>query len=110
MPSPGDVLPPLPRKPWEEGANANLSKLRDKLPPGYENEGGTFKLPDLRPETPHFHRNKVGMLEACYHRCREINWRTLGLSMVLWTAGFPLEHLLWERAPLFSDLTHWLGL
>jgi hypothetical protein len=26
------------------------------------------------------------------------------------TMGFPLEHLLWEKAPVFSAITRWLGL
>jgi hypothetical protein len=26
------------------------------------------------------------------------------------TLGFPLEHLLWEKAPVFSAITRWLGL
>jgi len=27
------------------------------------------------------------------------------------TLGFPLEHMLWEKAPVFSWITkHWLGL
>jgi len=57
--------------------------------------------------SPHFHLNKVGQLEACYHRCRTF------LSPGFWlglTFGFPLEHLLWEKAPLFSDLTNYMGL
>lgn len=59
---------------------------------------------------PHFHANRLGLLEACYHRCKEINWRTLAVSMFMFTASFPAEHFLWEKAPLFSDLTHYLGL
>lgn len=56
---------------------------------------------------PHFHANRLGILEACYHRCRPVLTWSFWLGL---TAGFPLEHLLWEKAPLFSDITKWLGL
>lgn len=38
-----------------------------------------------------------------HNHARRICWRCL-----LFTAGFPIEHLLWERTPLVF-LTHLLG-
>lgn len=73
--------------------------------------------PDLTPPKemrdtgiePHYHLNKVGMLEACYHKCR-LGWKGWFIGITVWTIGFPLEHFLWERVPLFSDLTKWMGI
>lgn len=90
-------------------ADPGQSRLLPVKPP----EG--FALPERKPKItnvegnpdPHFHLNKVGHLEACYHKCRTL------LSPGFWlgiTFSFPLEHVLWEKAPLFSDLTHYLGL
>jgi hypothetical protein len=36
--------------------------------------------------------------------------RTLCIRCLLFTAGFPVEHYIWERAPLFRTVTHALGL
>lgn len=36
--------------------------------------------------------------------------RRLCLRCIAFTAGFPIEHLLWEKAPGFVLLTHALGL
>lgn len=39
------------------------------------------------------------------HKCRR-----LCVWCLLQTVGFPIEHLMWEKAPLLSSLTHVLGL
>lgn len=56
----------------------------------------------------HTHEVKPGLVVRCYHSCRTgiLTWSFwLGLTL-----GFPLEHLLWEKAPGFRLITHWLGL
>lgn len=62
----------------------------------------------FRHEKGHTHVNEQGVWVKCYHRCR-----TSIASPGFWiglTLGFPLEHLLWEKAWPFKLLTHWWGL
>lgn len=57
---------------------------------------------------PHYHKNEDGILVKCYHGCRSVltDWKFfLGV-----TVSFPLEHFLWTKVPVFSDIAHWLGL
>lgn len=56
---------------------------------------------------PHYHLNKIGMLEACYHRCRTLTKPGFWIGLTL---GFPIEHALWDYVPPFSYVTRWLGL
>ncbi len=37
--------------------------------------------------------------------CRKCWKQALGITL-----GFPVEHLLWERVPVFRAVTHFLGL
>jgi len=56
----------------------------------------------------HTHPDERGIAVRCYHHCRNVL-----LSFGFWvglTIGFPFEHLLWEKAPGFSEITRWLGL
>ena len=41
----------------------------------------------------------------CKTHAQRVCWRC-----VLFTAGFPVEHLLWEKVPIFAAITHALGL
>lgn len=61
----------------------------------------------LKKSNAHAHLNPVGHLEMCYHKCRSMS--TVGFWVGL-TLGFPLEHLLWEKVPGFSNITQWMGL
>lgn len=107
--------PPSTIKPPENvGINEFDGGARPSLPP---TAPAGFALPEKRPKQmhmpgpdPHFHVNKLGVLEACYHRCREINWRTLGVSFFMFTCSFPVEHYLWEKLwPLYL-VTKWMGI
>lgn len=75
----------------------------DSLPPKY---APPKEMHTPGPD-PHYHVNKLGLMEACYHRCRSMT--TVGFWVGL-TLGFPLEHLLWEKLWPFKLLTHWMGL
>lgn len=43
-------------------------------------------------------------MKLCRKHTRRLCWRCL-----MFTAGFPIEHLLWEKVPGFVFLTHLLG-
>lgn len=56
----------------------------------------------------HYHLDQKGFAHRCYHRCKNLvaDWSFwFGL-----TVGFPIEHWLWEKVPLFVYITRWLGL
>jgi hypothetical protein len=44
-----------------------------------------------------------------FKRCKTHS-RTLCTRCVWITLSFPIEHLIWERAPMFASVTHILGL
>ena len=62
----------------------------------------------IDPGTPHTHVDEQGKLVRCYHQCRSA-LTSVGFWVGL-TLGFPLEHLLYEKVPPFTYITHWLGL
>lgn len=65
-------------------------------------------LASLEENGHHFHPDRQGLLHVCYHKCR-----TSIASPGFWiglTLGFPIEHLLWEKAWPFSLLTKFFGL
>lgn len=67
---------------------------------------------ELQPTMPHYHKNEEGVLIQCYHSCRKSLKDTLG-NTAFWigiTVSYPLEHLLWERVPVFSHIAHFLGM
>lgn len=45
------------------------------------------------------------MKHSCKKHGRHWCWKCL-----LFTASFPVEHALWEKAPIFRTITAWLGL
>jgi hypothetical protein len=45
------------------------------------------------------------MIHSCKTHGRKWCVRCVGITL-----GFPIEHLLWERVPVFSTLAHLLGL
>ena len=56
----------------------------------------------------HYHESEYGTFVKCYHKSK-----ALLMSSSFWiglTAGFPLEHYLWEKVWPFTVLTQWLGL
>lgn len=57
---------------------------------------------------PHFHKDEDGALVKCYHRCR--NALTDYAFWVGITVSYPLEHLLWERVPVFWHVAEWIGM
>lgn len=61
----------------------------------------------------HFHRDKQGVLHACFHKCKSqlTSWRFwCGLTIVNWIEFLP-EHIFWFKVPFFKTIaTHWLGL
>lgn len=56
----------------------------------------------LEPMKSHRHLN---VFTKCQEHGKRLCWFGFGT-----TFGFPLEHLLWEKAPVFSTVTHLLGL
>lgn len=67
-----------------------------------------FFVPPRKRVEPHFHFNERGTMVKCYHEAKSLltDWRFwVGL-----TAGFPAEHLLWEKVWPFYLLTSWVGL
>ena len=57
---------------------------------------------------PHYHQDSHGFLHRCYHQSV-----TVLAQPGFWIgtfAGFPLEHLVWEKLWPFSLLTKFLGL
>ena len=44
-------------------------------------------------------------MSRCHTHAKRLCWRCF-----LLTAGFPVEHLLWEKVPGFTIITHALGL
>jgi hypothetical protein len=44
-------------------------------------------------------------VKQCKTHSRRFCWFCIGTTL-----GFPIEHLIWERAPLFATLSHALGL
>lgn len=60
----------------------------------------------------HTHTDSRGILHKCWHVCTHgpqkllTNWKFwVGMTM-----GFPLEHLLWLKVPIFRDISAFLGL
>jgi hypothetical protein len=45
------------------------------------------------------------MLHKCKLHGKKWCWRCVGITL-----GFPVEHLLWEKVPVFSAITQALGL
>lgn len=45
------------------------------------------------------------MLHKCKTHSRVWCMRCVGITL-----GFPLEHVLWEKAPVLSSITHLMGL
>jgi hypothetical protein len=43
------------------------------------------------------------------HRCKT-HGRKFCVRCVVFTLGFPVEHVLWEKFPVLSSVTHLLGL
>lgn len=39
------------------------------------------------------------------HKVRGVCWRC-----VLFTLGFPIEHVMWERIAPFAEIARWLGI
>lgn len=56
----------------------------------------------------HTHEDESGILVKCYHKTKSIL-----IDYAFWigvTVSFPIEHFIWTRLPVFSDLAHYLGL
>lgn len=43
------------------------------------------------------------------HSCKE-HGRKWCFRCIAFTIGFPVEHVIWEKFPVFSSITHALGL
>lgn len=43
------------------------------------------------------------------HTCKA-HGRRVCIRCIVFTAGFPFEHFVWERLPVFRSITHALGL
>lgn len=43
------------------------------------------------------------------HRCSKHS-RAFCWFCITQTIGFPIEHLMWEKAPILSSITHIIGL
>lgn len=56
----------------------------------------------------HEHINEHGVLVKCYHRCRSV-LTDYGFWLGC-TISFPLEHFIWEKIPVFRDISAWMGL
>ncbi len=58
--------------------------------------------------TFHTHEDENGFLVKCYHKTRNVL-----VDYAFWigvTVSFPLEHFIWTKVPVFSDIAHYLGL
>jgi hypothetical protein len=68
------------------------------------------------PVEGHTHVDSRGFAHTCYHVSRSL-FRSyefwLGMvigNLIIGTLQFPLEHWVWEKAPLFRNVTQALGL
>jgi hypothetical protein len=59
-------------------------------------------------ESFHTHEDETGRLVKCYHECKSLvtDWKFI----VGITVSFPIEHVIWEKLPVFRDISAWLGL
>jgi hypothetical protein len=56
----------------------------------------------------HTHETEEGTLVKCYHKTKAVM-----LDAGFWIGtlvAFPLEHFIWEKLPVFRDITAWMGL
>jgi len=56
----------------------------------------------------HYHKDENGFMTKCYHSTK--NNLLNGSFWLGLTIGFPIEHFIWEKLPVFRDITHFLGL
>jgi hypothetical protein len=60
----------------------------------------------------HTHEDSRGILHRCWHVCTHAP-QNLFTNWKFWagmTFGFPIEHYLWEKVPVFRDISAFLGL
>lgn len=57
---------------------------------------------------PHFHTDENGFIVKCYHSTKNMLF-----DYAFWfgvTFSFPIEHFIWEKLPVFSAISKWMGL